>query len=231
MAFAAEVNDSLAALGFPLCSGGVMARNAHMCLALDEWKARFLEWIAAPTPQALLQANILFDFRALYGDTTLAGRLREWLLGYTQGSQVFLRLLVQNALEATPPLGLLVAFTVDEEPPHRGTLDLKIRGTRIFVDAARAFALALGVAETGTAARLRVAGAKLGVPEKHVESTVDAFHFLQLLRLRQQDVAGERGIPNRIDPDTLNEVDQRMLKEAFRQARKLQQRLAQTLRA
>jgi CBS domain-containing protein len=231
MAFAAEVNDSLATLGFPLCTGGVMARNAHMCLALHEWKARFLEWISAPTPQALLQANILFDFRALYGDATLADRLREWLLGYTQASEVFLRLLVQNALEATPPLGLIHAFTVDEEPPHRGTLDLKVRGTRIFVDAARAFALGLGVAETGTAARLRVAGTKLGVPERHVESTVDAFHFLQLLRLRQQDVAGEHGIVNRLDPATLNEVDQRMLKEAFRQARKLQQRLAQTFRA
>jgi CBS domain-containing protein len=34
--------------------------------------------------------------------------------------------------------------------------------------------------------------------------------------------------PNRVDPYALNEVDQRMLKESFRQARKLQQRLTQT---
>jgi CBS domain-containing protein len=33
------------------------------------------------------------------------------------------------------------------------------------------------------------------------------------------------GAANLIDPYALNEVDQRMLKEAFRQARKLQQRL------
>ena len=228
MAFAADVNDALARLGFPLCSGGVMAREPDMCLAIDEWKAKFLEWISAPTPEALLRANILFDFRALFGDTTLADGLRGWLLGYTAGSPVFLRLLTQNALQATPPLGLIRAFATDDEPPHRGTLDLKARGTRIFVDAGRVFALGLGLADTGTSARLRAAGEKLGVESRHVEATVDAFHFLQLLRLRLQDTTPSAAAANRLDPDLLNEVDQRMLKEAFRQARKLQQRLVQT---
>jgi len=231
MAFAAEANDALAKLGFPLCSGGVMARERDMCLAQDEWKERFLGWISAPTPEALLSANILFDFRPLHGNATLAETLRTWLLSYTAESKVFLRLLVQNALQATPPLGLIRAFATDDEPPHRGTLDLKVRGTRIFVDAARAFALGLGIPESGTSARLRVAGAKLGIEPRHVEATVEAFHYLQLLRLRVQDAATGHGSANRLDPDTLNEVDQRMLKESFRQARKLQQRLTQTFQA
>jgi CBS domain-containing protein len=48
-----------------------------------------------------------------------------------------------------------------------------------------------------------------------------------VLRLRTQE-RSHQGPPNRIDPAGLNEVDQRMLKEAFRQARKLQQRLKET---
>ena len=86
--------------------------------------------------------------------------------------------------------------------------------------------LRYGIAETGTAARLRAAGRGMQVEPRHVEAAVDAFHFLQLLRLRD---AGSRARPRRREPDRpgeLNEVDQRMLKEAFRQARKLQQRLA-----
>ena len=55
---------------------------------------------------------------------------------------------------------------------------------------------------------------------------VDAFQFLQGLRLRVQ----QRGVPlaqaNRVDVRQLSELDRRILKEAFRQARKLQQRLA-----
>jgi len=229
VAFARNVNDALARLGFPLCRGGVMAGNPAMCLTLDEWKARFMGWLSAPTPQALLEANIVFDFRALYGDTTLTDELTRWLHGYSTGSTLFLRLLVDNALQTTPPLGVLRAFAVDDDAAHRGTIDLKVRGTRIFVDAARVFALGKGIAEAGTAARLRRAGQVIGVEPRHVEAAVDAFQFLQLQRLRLQDHEG--GDPNRVDPETLNEVEQRMLKEAFRQARKLQERLAQTFRA
>jgi len=223
--FAAEVNAALDALGFPLCPGKVMASNPELCLTVDEWKAKFLDWMREPTPQALLAANILFDFRSLFGDATLAEALRTWLSGYTQESRIFLRLMVQNALEVEPPLGLIRAFATDEGPANKGTVDLKTRGTRLFVDAARVFALALGIAETGTATRLRLAGKRLQVEDRHVAATIEAFHFLQLLRLRQQDLPGDRGHTNRIDPGELNEVEQRMLKEAYRQAKQLQRRL------
>ena len=87
------------------------------------------------------------------------------------------------------------------------------------------FALALGIPDTGTAARLRLAGERLHVERRHVDATVEAFHFLQLLRLRQQDLPAAQGNPNRIDPYALHDIDQRMLKEAFRQAKQLQERL------
>ena len=172
----------------------------------------------------------MFDFRPLYGDTTRCDALREWLFGYTQANPAFLRLMVQNALETDAPLGLIRAFTVDDEAAVKGTLDLKARGTRLFVDCARVFALAHGIADTGTAARLRRAGERLHVEARHVDATVEAFHFLQLLRLRQQELPGTHGNPNRIDPYALHEIDQRMLKEAFRQAKQLQDRLRMSYR-
>jgi CBS domain-containing protein len=225
LAFARDVNASLDFLGFPLCAGNVMAGNPDLCRSTEEWKEKFLKWIREPTPQALLNANIVFDFRALYGDTTLSDALWRWLFGYTQANPMFLRLMVQNALEVEPPVGLIRAFSVDDLAAIKGTLDLKTRGTRLFVDCARVFALALGIPDTGTAARLRHAGERLHVPPRHVDATVEAFHFLQLLRLRQQDLPGAPGNPNRIDPYALHAIDQRMLKEAFRQAKQLQERL------
>jgi len=225
LAFARDVNTNLDALGFPLCPGKVMASNPELCLSTEEWKGKFLGWIREPTPQALLNANIVFDFRSLYGDSTLCSALRAWLFGYTEVNQAFLRLLVQNALEVEPPLGLIRTFVVDDDTAVKGTLDLKTRGTRLFVDCARVFALAFGIPDTGTAARIRVAGERLHVTPRHVDATVEAFQFLQLLRLRQQDQAAMPGNPNRIDPNALHEIDQRMLKEAFRQAKYLQERL------
>ena len=226
--FAREINDALDALGFPRCRGGIMAGNPEWCLAEEQWRARFTQWLTEPTPEALLRANIFFDFRAVFGDSALAERLSQWLLARTQGNKLFLRLLVANALQTEPPLGLIRAFVVDDDPGHPGTLDLKTRGTRIFVDAARVFALAQGIHATGTAERLRRAGELLHVEPRHVDATVDAFHYLQVLRLRTQHRRDAGAIPNRIDPNALNEIDQRMLKEALRQARKLQQRVKET---
>ncbi|MFO1324878.1 MAG: DUF294 nucleotidyltransferase-like domain-containing protein [Burkholderiales bacterium] len=228
--FAREVNAGLDRLGFPLCTGNVMASNPELCLSVDEWKAKFLKWIREPSPLSLLNANIVFDFRPLYGDTTLCDALRSWLLRYTQANPAFLRLMVQNALDVDPPTGLIRAFTVDDDPGVKGTLDLKTRGARLFVDCARVFALAHGIAETGTAARLALAGERLRVEKRHVRAAIEAFHFLQLLRLRQQEQPPVPGHPNRLDPYSLHEIDQRMLKEAFRQAKQLQERLRMSYR-
>jgi CBS domain-containing protein len=233
--FARTANQALATLGFPLCPGNIMAGNPAHCLSVDEWRGRFALWLREPAPEALLAANIFFDFRPLAGRAPLADGLRRWLSEVAPDSRLFLRLLATNALAAEPPLGVVRTFVTDEGI-HPGTIDLKADGTRIFVDAARAFALAFGIPETGTAPRLRLAGRRLGLEEREIGAFADAFHFLQLLRLRAQrgHVGGDGdpappAAPNRIDPYALNELDQRMLKEALRQARLLQKLLEQTL--
>ncbi len=238
--FAGAMNRALAELGFPLCPGNIMAGNPECCLSLAEWRSRFAAWIREPTPPALLAANIYFDFRPLYGNSQLAEGLRHWLNDVTPENRLFQRMLVANALQAEPPLGWIRTFRTDEGE-HEGTLDLKTHGTRIFVDAARALALAFGIGETNTSQRLRLAGRHLNLPEQDTAAAVEAYHFLQMLRLRAQRGAlgterppvaeGEapRPAPNRIDPYALNQLDQRMLREAFRQARALQVRLEQTV--
>jgi CBS domain-containing protein len=242
LACAREVNAALAELGFPLCPGNIMASNPDCCLTAEEWRVRFAAWIREPTPEALLGANIYFDFRALSGNAALAESLRTWLNGITPENRLFQRMLVANALQAEPPLGWIRTFRTDEGD-RAGTIDLKSHGTRIFVDAARAFALAFGISETNTSQRIRLAGRHLNLDEREVSATVDAYHFLQMLRLRAQrgaldaDRAGAapdadaqpRVALNRINPYSLNELDQRMLREAFRQARALQAQLEQTV--
>ena len=238
LAFSQAANDGLADLGFPLCTGGIMARNAEYCLSVEEWRSRFALWVREPTPEALLRANIFFDFRGLFGNVALAEDLRAWLNGVTPENRLFQRLLVANALQAEPPLGRIRTFRTDDGE-NAGTIDLKSHGTRIFVDAARAFALALGITDTNTSQRLRLAGRRLNIDEREMDSIVEAYHFLQMLRLRAQrgEMEPERGeaverpasAANRIDPYALNDLDRRMLKESFRQARTLQQLLEQTI--
>jgi CBS domain-containing protein len=223
LAFAREVNEALDACGFPLCKGNVMASNPALCLSLDEWKAKMGGWLGNPEPKALLDATICFDFRPLSGDASLAQALREWLLPRTRARPAFLRLMAANALQARPPLGVLGDFITEEA----GAVNLKLYGVRPFVDAARVYALAFGLAQTGTAERLRVATGDLRMAPLEMAAIIDAFFFIQKLRLRIQARLGtEAESANRIDPGALNAFERRGLKEAFRQGRKLQQRLA-----
>lgn len=228
---AERINKALAACGFPLCKGNMMASNPQWCLSLDEWKQLFSGWIMHGTPEALLHASIFFDFRALYGARHLADELRAWLARTAADNPLFLRQMAENALRNRPPLGVVRDFVVGKE--H--TLDLKVNGITPFVDAARIFSLAAGVAHTSTIQRLRLSAPKLKISATEVDAWIDALLFIQVLRLRHHHEAGGREpegavLDNLVDPEHLSELDRRILKEAFRQARKLQARLAMEYR-
>ena len=224
--FASRVNQALDRCGFPLCKGQVMASNPKMCLSLDEWKARIRGWVVTPEPDDLLNAAIFFDLRPLHGDATLAAELQAWIQPLARSHPAFLRLLAENALESRPPLGVLRDFATADAAGHAHSLDLKLNGARPFIDAARIYALAHGVGATPTAERLRGAREGLGMGQLEAEALVQAFYVVQGERLRvQAPLAPGAAGANRLDPDTLNPFQRRVLKEAFLQARALQERL------
>jgi CBS domain-containing protein len=225
--FARDVNHDLDAVGFPFCKGNIMASNPELCLTLEAWEEKFDRWIRVPEPQALLNASIFFDFRALHGATHLADRLRVSLLRMAKAQPIFLRMMATNALSVQPPLGKIRDFVTDLSPDRPGCVDLKTYGARLFIDTARIFALATGVHNTNTVQRIKLSSQRMGVTPEEAAAIVEGFNFIQLLRLRHQHFEEEHGRPgdNFINPDQLNELDRRILKESFRQARKLQQRL------
>jgi len=214
LAFGDEVNHGLAACGFPLCTGNVMAGNPRWCQTPEEWRAVFREWMDHPGGEALLNASIFFDFRPLAGDARLAGDLRGQVSTMVREQGALRRALAQNALRIRLPLGVLSDFSSD------APLDLKLYGALPFVEAGRVLALAHGIAETGTAARLRAARAAGALGAGEADAAIAGFHYVQALRLKRQAL-GE-GDPNRVAPSVLNPIDRRVLREALRQAAMLQ---------
>jgi CBS domain-containing protein len=225
--FARAVNAKLDACGFALCKGEIMAGNPRWCLPLEEWRRTFAAWIHEPDPQAVLNATIFFDLRPIHGDAALAERLRESMLAAAADRPVFLRHLAEDALRCQPPLGTLRDFVYDRSKEFPHTIDLKMNGSRPFVDAARVLALAHGVPHTSTAERLRAVADAVHWGPEDLAGIIDGFYFVHLMRLRaQRGPDSARGAANRIDPRTLNDLDRHVLKEALRQARRLQTRIA-----
>ena len=130
-----------------------------------------------------------------------------------------------NAVQIEPPIGFIREFTFDKNPDFPHTLDLKASGARLFVDAARILALANRVTDTGTVQRLRALAERGKLGGDDVHAIIEGFFFIQKLRLRNQQGDVDEGAANRVDPDDLNELDRLVLREAFKQAKRLQSRL------
>jgi len=224
---AQRINQVLDECGYPLCRGNIMAGNPECCLSLEEWKARFHDWIEHGTPEHLLKASIFFDFRTIYGERAPVEELQGWVLARVATNTTFLRQMAENALRNHPPLGLVRDFVVASGGEHPHTINLKLNGATPFVDGARLLALAHGIAETGTLARIRAVAQRGVLQEEEASAWCDAYAFIQLLRMRAHQSQQSLGQPldNHVDPESLNELDRRILKETFRQARKLQTRL------
>ena len=228
LAFARDVNEALAACGYPLCRGNVMASNPACCLGVDEWCERFEHWIAHGSPEDLLNASIYFDLRPLAGNATLARPLREHIAQRAAQVPRFIKQMADNALRSAPPLDWLGGIAT-HEVDGRSVLDLKFHGTALFVDAARLYALAQGVPEVNTRRRFEAVGGTLKASAREREGWIGAFEFLQMLRLRTQLQPAGGSLPpaqaNLIEPSSLNDVDRRTLKECLGIARRLQQRM------
>ena len=225
--FAQEVNRALHHCGFERCRGDVMAGNPEWCLSEAEWRAKFDSWLRTPEPEALLNGTIFFDFRPVYGNYDLVDKLRNWLVPQAPEYPRFFRALAEQALTCSPALGLAGRFVYDKNRDFPHTIDLKLHGARPFVDAARIWALLNGVWFTNTADRLRAAGALMQTPPAETAAEVEAFHVIQRFRIHQQLSTSELERGNCIDPRDLNELHRLMLKEAFKQAKKVQLRLKQ----
>ena len=220
--FAQAVNRALHHCGFERCRGNIMAGNPRWCLSTQEWRACFDQWMRVPEPEAILNSTIFFDFRPLYGRHELVDDLRSWLRPLPPTYPLFLPALAEQALGCTPPLGWIRDFVYDGGHAHPRTIDLKKRGARPFVDAGRIWSLSHGIWATNTADRLRAAGTLANHDPEDTAAAVEAFYWVQRFRVRQQLAASDPERANRLDPASLNELYRLMLKEAFKQAKRLQ---------
>jgi len=223
------INQCLAQCGFTLCKGNVMAGNPELCLSRSEWARRFAGFVREASPENLLGSSIYFDLRVVWGDDQGCEQLRQGLLEQVADNRLFQRLLADNALRQRPPVGRLREFVLTRQGNDKAaTLDLKVQGLTPFVDGARLLALANGIGACNTLERLRQLVAKGIIEAQDGAAYEEAYHFIQQTRMQQHQRQTRDNLPysNRLDPDSLNHLDRRILRESLRQAQRLQSSLA-----
>ncbi|MBW2064855.1 MAG: cyclic nucleotide-binding/CBS domain-containing protein [Deltaproteobacteria bacterium] len=223
--FAELVVESLVRSGIPRCPGGIMASNPKWCQSEEWWQDKYLGWIIEPNPETLLMAAIFFDFRPIYAGTQFPYMLQNRLLESIRRHKLFIRHMARIALYNRPPLSLLKRFVVEKSGEHKNKIDLKRKGLSPIVDAARLLSLDHGIKAQNTLERLAEIHRK-GVLDRELYSDLcEAYEFIVYLQISNHLDALAKGEEpdNYLDPQDLNNLQRKMLKESFTVISRLQE--------
>jgi CBS domain-containing protein len=218
---AAEVIAGLAEFGMRPCDGGYMADRWSLSLA--EWVAQARHRTQAPTPEAVVEADVFLDLRRLVGDLDVTPAV-DVLLGGADSPRLLhgLAIAATSFPTALNPFGRL---------PH-GPVDLKRTGLAPLVLLARLYGLSARSSAISTRDRLRATAAAGLLSEELVGRIVDGFEVLSRLRLAAQVAQVRAGLPlsDVVVVDDLAEEDQHALRDAFRAVRATQSVTSVTFR-
>lgn len=231
-ALATFVCDGLDACGYVYCPGEMMAMTDQWRQPRHKWAEYFARWTGQPDPKSLMLTCVFFDLRAIHGNTALLDGLRQDVLHRTRGNSIFLALMVGNAMQHQPPLGMFKGLSTIRSGEHKGTVDLKHTGVVPIVDLARVYALAGGDSAVNTHDRLVSAAAGGAISEQSARDLRDALEFLAFLRIQHQarQIAAGQSPDNHLDPEDISNFERTQLKDAFNVVASLQNVLGQRYR-
>lgn len=212
-AFAEKFTDHLHTAAIPLCKGGVMARNPAWRGSAETWRERIGGWVSKARPQDLLNVDIFYDLRAVYGEERLVTELAAHVWKKGAERVEFAKLLGESVRNVANPFTIFGGFRQDN-----GRLDLKLHGLFPISALARALAIRHHLPHASTRARLEALADLPAMPRSDLLALRDAHRFLLARVLEQQveDIAAGIPLSNRIAVDRLAPSRQKTLKDALK---------------
>jgi CBS domain-containing protein len=223
---AKEVLTLMEQCGLRRCPNGANADNPLFSRSRSAWREVSQGWLTDPTRAgALLLSSIAADSQPL---TQFAlGRTVTDTIRATTKSHDFLSELMRFTLAAKPPVGFVRGFVVEHSGENRGGLDLKNGGLRPICSLARWLSIAHGDVRGGTVDRLKRAAANGSLKEDEADVLTNAFEDIYQLVFEQEIKSirsGEVG-SSWIDPQNLDSLTRRHLRESFRAVASIQNRI------
>jgi len=218
--FTEDFNQRLDHAGFPLCPGGIMARNPLWRKTARQWRDQMGVWANRRAGAALLFGDIVFDFRPAQGGEAEAASLRQHLAALLASRPAWLAAMAAQNSSLQVGLTLFGGFADDEPGPGSRT-DLKLHGLMPLVAATRLLALRDGVIETGTSQRIAALAARGSIAAREAGDLQDALALLLDVVLRQQlaDHAAGRRPGNLVDTAAMPKEARQTLRDALKAVR------------
>lgn len=212
--WAQAMHDALADLGFPDCPGNIMMINPLWQQSLTHLMAQVTEWMHQATSESMMYLSILLDADTAAGNAQLTQSLLQQVKAAVASNRAFMGHFAKSALEFETPLGLFSQFKTNKQ----GQLDLKKGGLFPIVHGARVLMCEHPITATTTHERLSALGETRTLSASFASELVEAFDFMQQLRLNEQLIALEQEaeINNLISVDRLSHLQRDLLKDSFK---------------
>ncbi len=181
------LSNYLDKIGYKYCIGQNMASNEKWVKSLNTWKNYFSDWIHNGNAQNLLDINIFFDIRTVYGDNNLTNDLIQHIFNESSKNKAFLSLLARNCVNSRTQLSQ--------------TFNIK-NIIAVLVNIARLYALSYQINEKSTILRFSKLLDKKAISNATFNDLYNVFQFLNLIRLSHQT----QQILNNVTPDNQIEI-------------------------
>jgi CBS domain-containing protein len=212
--------------GLAPCPQGLNASSPLFNRSQRQWREIADVWRAnSDNVDYLLMASTVLDARPITRPV-LIQPLRSALVGGL-GRDSFTRSLSRFSLSDRPPSGFVRGFVVEHFGEQKGHLNLKKSGLRPVASLARALAQRTGDPTGSTPQRLDRAQRSGLLTVDEADALSGAFSLCYHLVFDSQIAAIKAGRPveSAIDPDTLDPLERRHLRSAFRTVSGIQERL------
>ena len=216
-----EVAQELERFGFEQDVADIGANHEKWCQPLCVWKNYFTEWIRKPDEDNVLLSTIFFDFRAAFGEQTLAQEMATHLYAELDKTQIFLPILAKNAMANPAPLSFFRNFVVESSGEHKDAFDLKLRAMLPLVDAARVLTLEAKISNiNNTTARYNL----LAEGDKNNRDLLReaAEGYATLMNLRAKFGLKHSNSGRFINPEELSKIERQTLRNIFASINDLQ---------
>ncbi len=198
--------------GYKYCLGGIMATNPTWCLSSEEWKIKCEKLIINPTPEALLNINIIFDIYKVYGNNNLFSRLQKDMLSSLKQQPQFFNNYAINCQQYQIPINIFGSIKSKE---YVGGTVINIKECLSpIVLFARIYSLKHNITDVETLQRLDAMFKLDIISETRLKEIKDAFHYLWYLRFYNQIICHSnlKTINDNLDISQLPTEERRKLK-------------------
>jgi signal-transduction protein with cAMP-binding, CBS, and nucleotidyltransferase domain len=191
-----------------------MARNASWRGGKTTWKKRIDSWIARAGSTDILNVDIFYDFRPVFGAPEPADDIWNYAYEHAHNSPGFLKQLAVIASEFKPAIGLLGNIKAED-----GRVNLKKGGLAAIVGCARLLALRHGIRERSTLRRLEALQQLGAYNRDDLTNVTRAYEIMLSETLAQQLFDIDAGVPptNTVDLQNLTKTRRRDLRWALSQ--------------